>query len=105
MKLTGIWKKGKGGKTRVKGRDWFDLIWFMQRRVKPNEIKLAKDGKNSYTIESAMRLLTKKIKTVRQEDLLIDLMPLFPEKIFVEEWVKNFQEWFVRYGEFYKTAA
>lgn len=103
--LERVWKKGKGGKTRVKGRDWFDLIWFMQRQVKPNEIKLAKDGKKSYTVKSAMRALTKKIKIVRQEDLLIDLMPLFSDQIFVEEWIKNFKKWFKRYGEFYKIAA
>lgn len=103
--LERVWKKEKGGKTRVKGRDWFDLIWFMQRQVNPDEIKLAKDGKKPYTSKSAMLALTEKIKTVRQEDLLIDLTPLFPEKIFVEEWVKNFKEWFARYAEFYKTAA
>ena len=90
---------------RIKGRDFFDLIWFMQRRVMPNEIKLAKDGKKPYTIKSVMAALTKKIKTVRREDLLIDLMPLFSEKIFVEEWVKNFKDFFARYAAFYKTAA
>ncbi len=103
--LERVWKKGKGGKVRVKGRDWFDLIWFMQKQVKPNEIKLAKDGKKSYTSKSAMLALTKNIMTVRQEDLLIDLMPLFPDQIFVEEWVKNFKDFFARYAEFYKTAA
>lgn len=103
--LERVWKKGRDNKLRVKGRDWFDLIWFMQRRVIPNELKLAKDGRQPYTVKSAMLALAKKIKTVRQEDLLIDLTPLFPEKIFVEEWVKNFKEWFKRYAEFYKTAA
>jgi len=90
---------------RIKGRDYFDLIWFMQKQVKPNEIKLAKDGKKSYTTRTAMLALAKKIKIVRQEDLLIDLRPLFAEPVFVEEWVKNFKEWFVRYAAFYKTAA
>jgi len=96
--LERVWKKGKGGITRVKGRDWFDLIWFMQKQVKPNEIKLAKDGKKPYTIKTARLALAKKIKSVRQEDLLIDLMPLFAEPVFVEEWVKNFKEWFKRYS-------
>ena len=90
---------------RVKGRDWFDLIWFMQRQVKPNETKLAKDGQKSYTVKSAMQALAAKIKTVRSEDVLADLQPLFNDRVFVEEWVKNFKEWFKRYGEWYKTAG
>ena len=90
---------------RIKGRDYFDLIWFMQKQVKPNEIKLAKDGKKSYTTRTAMLALAKKIKIVRQEDLLIDLRPLFAEPVFVEEWVKNFKDWFKRYGEFYKIGS
>jgi len=30
---------------------------------------------------------------------------LFYEPIFVEEWVKNFKEWFERYAEFYKIGS
>jgi len=92
-------------RTRIKGRDYFDLIWFMQKQIMPNEIKLAKDGKKPYTLKTAMLALARKIKTVRQEDLLIDLKPLFDEPIFVEEWVKNFKELFERYGEFYKIGS
>lgn len=99
------WKKnGKDG-IKIKGRDYFDLIWFMSRRVKPNEKKLARDAKKTYTMQSAMQALGKKIKLISKEDLLKDLQPFFPQPVFVEEWVKNFKEFFERYAAFYKTAA
>ena len=90
---------------RGAARDYFDLIWFMSRQVKPNVEKLAKDAKKSYTVQSAMRSLSKKIRLLRKEDILKDLQPFFPEPVFVEEWVKNFKDFFNRYAEFYKTAA
>jgi len=52
-----------------------------------------------------MRSLSKKIRLLRKEDILKDLQPFFPEPVFVEEWVKNFKDFFNRYAEFYKTGA
>lgn len=92
------WKRGKGNEIKIKGRDYFDLIWFMSRKVRPNAAKLKKDGRKSYTVRSAMLALGKKIKLISKEDLLKDLQPLFPEPVFVREWVKNFPEWFRRYA-------
>lgn len=102
--LERVWKKNSGG-TGIKGRDWFDLIWYMQQQVVPFEEKLLKDGKVSRTTKQAFLELAEKVKKIKSIELTTDLKPLFNERIFVEEWVKNFKEWFVRYGEFYKTAA
>ncbi|MGA7607707.1 MAG: nucleotidyl transferase AbiEii/AbiGii toxin family protein, partial [Anaerolineales bacterium] len=33
----------------IKGRDYFDLLWFMQKGVHPLEEKLSKDGEQPYT--------------------------------------------------------
>lgn len=99
------WKRDGNERIKIKGRDYFDLIWFMSRKVKPNEEKLGKDGKNPYTVKSAMLALGKKIKLITKEDLLKDLQPFFPGPVFAEEWVKNFKEWFERYSEWYKIAG
>lgn len=99
------WKRNGNDGVKIKGRDYFDLIWFMSRQVKPNKEKLLKDAKKPYTVQSAMRSLSKKIKLLRKEDILKDLQPFFPEPVFVEEWVKNFKEFYNRYAAFYKTAA
>lgn len=88
-----------------RGQDWFDLIWYMQQQVRPFEEKLLKDGKVSRTTKQTFLELAEKAKKIKPVELITDLIPLFNERIFVEEWVKNFKEWFVRYGEFYKIAG
>lgn len=85
--------------------DWFDLIWYMQQQVKPLEEKLLKDAKVSRTVKQTFLELAEKVKTIKPIELTTDLKPLFYEPIFVEEWVKNFKEWFERYGEFYKIGS
>lgn len=102
--LERVWKKNSGG-TAIKGRDWFDLIWYMQKQVRPLEEKLLKDGKSARSSVQAFADLSKKMVKIKPIELTTDLMPLFNERIFVEEWVKNFKDFFARYAEFYKTAA
>ncbi|MDP3184819.1 MAG: nucleotidyl transferase AbiEii/AbiGii toxin family protein, partial [Anaerolineales bacterium] len=46
-------QRGRDG-ALLKGRDFYDLLWFMQKRVWPLEEKLAKDGTSSYSIQTAM---------------------------------------------------
>lgn len=48
----------------IKGRDYYDLLWFMQNGVRPLEEKLAKDGAKSYTVQSAMQALESVLKMV-----------------------------------------
>ncbi len=52
-------QKGEGA--TIKGRDFYDLLWFMQQKIQPLEEKLAKDGRQPYTVQSAMELLGEKI--------------------------------------------
>lgn len=103
--LERVWKRGGGENISVKGRDYFDLIWYMQQQVRPLEEKLLKDARVSCSTVQAFKELTKKIEKIKPIELITDLMPLFNERIFVEEWVKNFKDFFARYAAFYKTAA
>lgn len=84
------------GQTDIKARDFYDLVWFMQRNVSPLEEKLAKDGKQAYTTASAMQQLEQKILTIRLADLRRDLYPLFEQRSYIEAWVDSFQENFTR---------
>jgi predicted nucleotidyltransferase component of viral defense system len=87
----------------IKGRDFYDLLWFMQQKVRPLEEKLAKDGKKAYTIESAMSELTGKIAAIRMDDLRQDLLPLFESRVFVESWLEGFKENFGEYAKSYSS--
>jgi predicted nucleotidyltransferase component of viral defense system len=87
----------------IKGRDYYDLLWFMQQSVKPLEEKLALDGEKAYSTTSAMLELRSKIAKVRKDDLSIDLLPLFESRSFIENWLDSFHENFERLvGEYLK---
>ena len=98
--LERIFKKGSGG-TEIKGRDFYDLLWFMQQKVQPLEEKLAADGEKSYTVSSAFLDLEEKVKGINIQDLAEDLLPLFEQRSFIEAWLESFHENFYEYLKFY----
>jgi len=85
----------------IKGRDFYDLLWFMQQKIQPLEEKLAKDGRQSYTVQSAMQLLGDKIADLKISDLAEDLLPLFEQRSYIEAWLDGFRENYRQYAENY----
>ncbi len=85
----------------IKGRDFYDLLWFMQQRIQPLEKKLERDGLESYTVQSAMLALQEKIGKIRARDLEMDLLPLFEQRAFIEAWIASFQVNFKAFLQFY----
>jgi len=85
----------------IKGRDFYDLLWFMQQGIQPLDEKLIRDGNRPYTIQTAMQALQDKIATIRTADLAVDLLPMFESRVFIESWLDGFQENFKRYAEQY----
>lgn len=82
------------GKTNVsiKGRDFYDLLWFMQKEIDPLADKLKQDGIQSYTISTAMQKLREKVRSLNMKALAFDLFPLFEQRLFVEAWLEGFKE-------------
>jgi predicted nucleotidyltransferase component of viral defense system len=97
--LERTFRKGKTG-VDIKGRDYYDLIWYMQKEIKPNPARL-KDASEGYTIDEAFKALDSKVLDISKRDLLIDLEPLFPNQKFIEEWCENFQEFYKRFRKNY----
>jgi predicted nucleotidyltransferase component of viral defense system len=89
-------QRGREG-AAIKGRDYYDLLWFMQKQVQPLEEKLAKDGVHPYTVHSAMQLLNEKVAGLKTADLAVDLWPLFEQRTFIEAWLEGFKENFTDY--------
>lgn len=85
----------------IKGRDFYDLLWFMQKRTWPLEEKLRREGAEPYTVRSAMLALREKVRQIRPADLALDLLPLFEQRAFVEAWIAAFHETFERLLAFY----
>lgn len=88
-------EKGRGG-AQIKGRDFYDLLWFMQQNVRPLEEKLGRDGAQSYTTRSAMQALQEKIAGIKVHDLAVDLLPMFESRAFIEAWLETFHQTFER---------
>lgn len=99
--LERVWERGRTGIT-VKGRDYFDLLWYMQKGVKPNPDRLL-NSKGKYTIQSAFAALSEKIPKIKPRDIAVDLEPLFEDGHFVGNWVANFHHEFERLIRSYPT--
>jgi hypothetical protein len=89
-------QRGKEG-VLIKGRDFYDLLWFMRSQVRPLEEKLSKEGEVPYTTQTAMLALKEKVERIRTKDLTADLTPLFESAVFVQSWVEAFHASFTEY--------
>jgi len=85
----------------VKGRDFYDLLWFMQQRIQPLDQKLVSDGVESYSVQSAMLALQEKVGKIRRSDLEVDLLPLFEQRVFIEAWISSFHTNFEEFVQYY----
>ena len=93
-------QRGKEG-TLIKGRDFYDLLWFMQTQVYPLEEKLSKEGRLPYTTKAAMLAIKEKVNSIKKKDLSADLMPLFESSAFVQGWIDAFHANFSGYLQTY----
>ncbi|MBI2981697.1 MAG: nucleotidyl transferase AbiEii/AbiGii toxin family protein [Deltaproteobacteria bacterium] len=96
--LERVWEK-RG--IKVKGRDYYDLIWYMQKGIIPNASRLARTARR-YTVKQAFEELDRKVKKIRSGDLLADLEPLFENLGFPKRWTLSFHEQFQALYEGYR---
>jgi predicted nucleotidyltransferase component of viral defense system len=76
----------------IKGRDFYDLIWFINNtNVLPNEKKLL-DVNKKYTVDNVFNLLDEKIVQIKSSDLLEDLRDLLEDGEYIVKWCDNFQD-------------
>jgi predicted nucleotidyltransferase component of viral defense system len=98
-------QRGRAG-AFIKGRDFYDLLWFMQQGIRPLENKLSQDGGQAYTLRSAMLALQEKANGIRVSDLAVDLLPMFESRSFIESWLESFHANFERYaGDYLQSVA
>ncbi|OGF20351.1 hypothetical protein A2Y83_02195 [Candidatus Falkowbacteria bacterium RBG_13_39_14] len=73
---------------KVKGRDYFDLMWYLNKGVEPNLdcIKEIKD------IEALKIKLINQVKKIDQRSIQLDLLALIKDAEFVENLSKNIKD-------------
>ncbi len=89
-------KKGKDNRQTIKGRDYFDLLWYLKQDIKPN-INRIKDilGKPNLNYNRLKVMLDKKIEKLEKKfmtDFKNDLLPLIENENFIEAYVNNYVE-------------
>jgi len=84
-------QKGKNGQVNFKGRDYFDLIWFLEKQVKPNRQRL-QDIVKTKNWKKIINNLDQKVESISKKHLREDLLPLFKDTAFVHDFAANFQQ-------------
>lgn len=96
--LERVWEKSG---VKIKGRDFYDLLWYMQQGLIPDPDYLAGGG---YTVGPAFEKLRKKVEAIKPGDLLMDLIPLFENPDFPANWSGRFKEQFTILSDKYQTS-
>ena len=105
-KLAAIFLRGTRGVGAVvyeeKGRDIYDLLWYMSKKVVPDFDYLIAKGIDVKDPRALFDRLTIQMNKVSNENLKNDLSPLFVDRTFIENWLKNWLESYLRLMADYK---
>lgn len=85
------WRKiVKGGELllKVKGRDYFDLFWYLNKAVKPN-LKCLTNKENTADLKEK---LLSQVAKVDSKSIEYDLNPLMEDSSFVNGFAKNIKD-------------
>ncbi|MCF7795371.1 nucleotidyl transferase AbiEii/AbiGii toxin family protein [Patescibacteria group bacterium] len=101
-KVAALFLRGKRGVGpniyNEKGRDIYDLLWYMQKEIIPkNDYLRAKNVKEAKDLEILFNELTIKMKKVSDDNLKEDLKPLFINQEYIKNWIEN---WRISYDNY-----
>ncbi len=105
-KLAAIFLRGTRGVGKdlyqEKGRDIYDLLWYMGKKIVPDlDYLQAKDVKISDP-RALFDKLTIQMNNVSDTNLKQDLLPLFTNRMYIENWLANWRESYMKLVDEYK---
>ena len=105
-KIAAIFLRGQRGVGKAvyeeKGRDIYDLLWYMTQKIVPDLNYLIAKGVDLKDPRALFDKLTLQMNKVNDANLKHDLMPLFVNQTFIENWLKNWRESYLRLFDGYK---
>ena len=108
-KLAAIFLRGTRGVGEAvyeeKGRDIYDLLWYMGKKAVPDFDYLIAKGIDVKDPRALFDKLTLQMNKVSDKNLTQDLEPLFVNKTFIGNWLKNWRESYVRFLDEYKIRT
>jgi hypothetical protein len=85
-----------------KGRDIYDLLWYMGKKIVPDFDYLIAKGIDVRDPRTLFDKLTLQMNKVSDENLKQDLIPLFVNLGYIENWLKNWRDSYLRLLDEYK---
>ncbi len=83
--------KGNDENYNFKGRDYFDLLWYLQKGIKPN-MDFIKDTLKIDNLEELYKKLYDLIQNLNIKYLEEDLLPLFEDGVFIQNYCENYKQ-------------
>lgn len=89
--------RGVGSTTyEEKGRDIYDLLWYMEKRVTPDFDYLIARGVDVRDPRALFDTLTVRMNKVSDENLTQDLLPLFLDQTYIRNWLEHWRESYLK---------
>ncbi len=108
-KLAAIFLRGTRGTGSAnyeeKGRDIYDLLWYMNKKIVPDLDYLVAKGIDVKDPRMFFDRLTLQMNKVSDDNLKQDLSPLFVNRGYIESWLKNWRESYLRLLDDYKIRT
>ncbi|OHA17281.1 MAG: hypothetical protein A3C79_03110 [Candidatus Taylorbacteria bacterium RIFCSPHIGHO2_02_FULL_45_28] len=108
-KLAAIFLRGTRGigsaTYEEKGRDIYDLLWYMNKKIVPDLGYLVAKEIDVKDPRMIFDRLTLQMNKVSDDNLKQDLSPLFVNRGFIERWLKNWRESYLRLLDDYKIRT
>ncbi len=109
-KIAAIFLRGTRGVGEAvyeeKGRDIYDLLWYMGKQVVPDlDYLKAKNVEEAKDYRTLFTKLAVKMNNVSEENLKNDLTPLFLDPRFVTNWLANWRDTFFQLRDVYKIRT
>lgn len=108
-KLAAIFLRGTRGVGEAtyeeKGRDIYDLLWYMNKKIVPDFDYLIAKGINVKDPRALFDKLTLQMNKVSKDNLKQDLEPLFLDKNYIRNWLENWHESYLRLLDAYKIRT
>ncbi|MEK7482509.1 MAG: nucleotidyl transferase AbiEii/AbiGii toxin family protein [Patescibacteria group bacterium] len=105
-KIAAIFLRGTRGVGKAmyeeKGRDIYDLLWYMNKKVVPDLDYLIAKGVDVKDPRELFDKLTVQMNKVNDANLRQDLTPLFVNQAYIESWLKNWRESYLQLLSDYK---
>jgi hypothetical protein len=83
--------------TRVKGRDWYDLEWYIQndypidfKHLRERSLQSGYKGNEDFTKVMCMKLLKERIENTKIENVKADVLPFVQDPEQLNIWTKEY---------------